>query len=99
MAHRKAGGTAANLRDSESKRLGVKLFGGQFAKGGNILIRQRGTRWVAGEGVGVGKDHTLFALKDGLVKFTYKKMRSFTGKLKKKTIINIEPIKKESKSK
>ena len=99
MAHRKAGGSADNLRDSESKRLGVKLFGGQTVRKGNILIRQRGTKYKAGEGVGIGRDHTLFALKDGVVKFTSKKIRSFTGKLKRKTIVNIDTVeaKKDTK--
>ena len=65
MAHKKGGGTTRNGRDSESKRLGVKVYGGQVINAGGIIIRQRGTRVHAGENVGVGKDHTLFALKDG----------------------------------
>ena len=69
MAHKKAGGSSRNGRDSESKRLGVKLFGGQSARAGNIIVRQRGTKWHAGAGVGMGKDHTLFALTDGCVTF------------------------------
>lgn len=69
MAHKKAGGSTRNGRDSESKRLGVKLFGGQAVKAGNILVRQRGTKFHAGYGVGLGKDHTLFAKVDGVVKF------------------------------
>ncbi|MBH9334762.1 50S ribosomal protein L27 [Pseudomonas aeruginosa] len=69
MAHKKAGGSTRNGRDSESKRLGVKLFGGQAVKAGNILVRQRGTKFHAGSGVGLGKDHTLFAKVDGVVKF------------------------------
>ena len=72
MAHKKAGGSTSNGRDSESKRLGVKLFGGQQAVAGNILVRQRGTRFHAGSNVGVGKDHTLFAKADGVVKFEVK---------------------------
>ena len=72
MAHKKAGGSTRNGRDSESKRLGVKLFGGQAAKSGNILVRQRGTRFHAGSNVGLGKDHTLFAKADGQVKFETK---------------------------
>ena len=72
MAHKKAGGSTRNGRDSESKRLGVKRFGGQVVKAGNILVRQRGTRYHAGEGVGIGKDHTLFAKVDGQVKFETK---------------------------
>ena len=68
MAHKKAGGSTRNGRDSESKRLGVKLFGGQAAKAGNILVRQRGTKFHPGTNVGLGRDHTLFALADGKVK-------------------------------
>ena len=69
MAHKKAGGSSRNGRDSESKRLGVKLFGGQNARAGNIIVRQRGTKWHPGDNVGLGKDHTLFALTDGQVAF------------------------------
>ena len=72
MAHKKAGGTTRNGRDSESKRLGVKVYGGQKINAGGIIVRQRGTRVHAGENVGVGKDHTLFALTDGTVKFAIK---------------------------
>lgn len=69
MAHKKAGGSTRNGRDSESKRLGVKRFGGQLVKAGNILVRQRGTRFHAGENVRVGRDHTLFATAEGKVEF------------------------------
>ena len=69
MAHKKAGGSTRNGRDSESKRLGVKRFGGQVVKAGNIIVRQRGTRYHAGDNVGCGKDHTLFATADGVVQF------------------------------
>ena len=69
MAHKKAGGSSRNGRDSESKRLGVKTFGGQEIKAGSIIIRQRGTRVHAGVNVGCGKDHTLFAKADGIVRF------------------------------
>ena len=72
MAHKKGVGSSKNGRESESKRLGLKVFGGQFAKAGNIIVRQRGTQHHAGENVGMGKDHTLFALVDGTVKFTRK---------------------------
>lgn len=72
MAHKKGVGSSKNGRESESKRLGVKLFGGQFAKAGNIIVRQRGTVHNPGENVGVGKDHTLFALVDGTVSFRKK---------------------------
>lgn len=72
MAHKKAGGSTRNGRDSESKRLGVKRFGGESVLAGNIIVRQRGTRFHAGDNVGIGKDHTLFALKDGKVQFDVK---------------------------
>ena len=72
MAHKKAGGSSRNGRDSQSKRLGVKLFGGQMAVAGNILVRQRGTRFHPGDNVGCGKDHTLFAKADGRVVFEIK---------------------------
>lgn len=72
MAHKKAGGSTRNGRDSESKRLGVKRFGGQLVKAGNILVRQRGTQFHAGENVGIGKDHTLFAKSTGHVVFETK---------------------------
>ena len=69
MAHKKAGGSSRNGRDSESKRLGVKKFGGESVLAGNIIVRQRGTKWYPGDNVGLGKDHTLFALCDGRVAF------------------------------
>ncbi|WP_225721485.1 50S ribosomal protein L27 [Candidatus Vallotiella sp. (ex Adelges kitamiensis)] len=72
MAHKKAGGSSRNGRDSQSKRLGVKIFGGQEINSGSIIVRQRGTRMHAGDNVGIGKDHTLFALIDGHVCFTIK---------------------------
>jgi large subunit ribosomal protein L27 len=73
MAHKKGVGSSKNGRESESKRLGVKIFGGQAAIAGNIIVRQRGTQHHPGVNVGIGKDHTLFALKDGLVEFRKKK--------------------------
>ena len=81
MAHKKAGGSSKNGRDSESKRLGVKRFGGEAVLAGNILVRQRGTRFHAGTNVGIGRDHTLFAKKDGNVKFERKgpKNRQFVS--------------------
>lgn len=77
MAHKKAGGSSRNGRDSEGRRLGVKLFGGQQANAGNILIRQRGTKVHPGAGVGIGKDHTLFATVDGMVTFRAKGDKQF----------------------
>ncbi|MDR0421483.1 MAG: 50S ribosomal protein L27 [Proteiniphilum sp.] len=80
MAHKKGVGSSKNGRESESKRLGVKIFGGETAKAGNILVRQRGTSHHPGENVGIGKDHTLFALTDGVVVFRKKKdNRSFVS--------------------
>ena len=72
MAHKKAGGSSRNGRDSAGRRLGIKLFGGQSVVAGNILARQRGTQWHPGQNVGIGKDHTLFALIDGKVQFNTK---------------------------
>ncbi len=80
MAHKKAGGSSRNGRDSAGRRLGVKKYGGEAVVAGNILVRQRGTKINAGAGVGVGRDHTLFALTDGAVKFTRRKGgRSFVS--------------------
>lgn len=72
MAHKKAGGSSRNGRDSAGRRLGVKKFGGERVISGNIIIRQRGTKWHPGDGVGIGKDHTIFAMRDGNVKFATK---------------------------
>ncbi|HRY32521.1 MAG TPA: 50S ribosomal protein L27 [Bacteroidales bacterium] len=73
MAHKKGAGSSSNGRESHSKRLGIKIYGGQFAKAGNIILRQRGTLHNPGPNVGIGKDHTLFALEDGIVEFRKKK--------------------------
>ena len=85
MAHKKAGGSTRNGRDSESKRLGVKRYGGQVVAAGNIIVRQRGTEFHPGENVGLGKDHTLFALVDGSVQFTIK------GEKRRRTV-SIVPV-------
>ncbi len=84
MAHKKGVGSSKNGRESESKRLGIKIFGGQYAKAGNILVRQRGTVHNPGENVGIGKDHTLFALVNGTVVFRKRKDN--------KSFVSIEPI-------
>jgi large subunit ribosomal protein L27 len=76
MAHKKAGGSSRNGRDSDGRRLGVKKFGGESVVGGNIIVRQRGTKWRPGRNVGVGKDHTLFALIDGTVQYKSSQGRS-----------------------
>lgn len=89
MAHKKAGGSAKNLRDSKPKFLGVKLGDGQDAKTGAIIVRQRGTRIEPGKNVGVGKDFTLFALADGKVKFRMKRKTRFNGKVVKKKVVDV----------
>ncbi|ABL72168.1 MULTISPECIES: 50S ribosomal protein L27 [Paracoccus] len=88
MAHKKAGGSSRNGRDSAGRRLGVKLYGGQLAVAGNIIVRQRGTTWWPGQNVGMGRDHTLFALTDGHV--TFKKG------LKGRTYISVLPANLEA---
>ncbi|HAR54978.1 TPA: 50S ribosomal protein L27 [Patescibacteria group bacterium] len=89
MAHVKAGGTAKNLRDSKPKMLGVKIYGGQKIKTGQIILRQRGQKYRAGQNVGMGTDHTLFAKRDGKVKFAQKQVRSSGINLKKATFVNV----------
>jgi large subunit ribosomal protein L27 len=85
MAHKKAGGSTRNGRDSHSKRLGVKRFGGELVNAGTIILRQRGTRWHAGENVGCGRDHTLFATENGTVEFVQKGAQN-------RTYVNIKPV-------
>ena len=85
MAHKKAGGSSRNGRDSEAKRLGVKRYGGQEVLAGNILVRQRGTQYHPGDNVGIGKDHTLFAKVDGIVKYEIK------GEFKRR-MVSVEPV-------
>ena len=89
MAHRKAGGTARNLRDSNPKYLGTKLYDGQAAQKGSVIIRQRGTKMLAGSNVMVGKDHTLFAVADGVVKFGSKRQTKFDGTVIRKKVVNV----------
>ena len=89
MAHRKAGGTAKNLRDSNPKYLGTKLYAGEKAQAGYVLVRQRGTRIVPGKNVGMGKDHTLFALKAGIVKFGTKRKQGFDNRVVVKKTVHI----------
>jgi large subunit ribosomal protein L27 len=90
MAHRKAGGSTELGRDSISKRLGVKIFGGQKIKKGNIIVRQRGTKFHCGKNVKRGEDDTIFSLKDGIVKFAFKKVPNFTGKLVRRRFVSVE---------
>lgn len=91
MAHKKAGGTAKNLTDSQAKYLGVKLYAGQVAKEGAIIVRQRGTKMVPGKNVGLGKDHTLFALTRGIVSFRNVRTTRFDGKKKVKSAVDVTP--------
>ena len=84
MAHKKGVGSSKNGRESESKRLGIKIFGGQMAKAGNIIVRQRGTVHNPGENMGMGSDHTLYALTDGIV--------TFTRKRNNKSFVSIQPV-------
>ena len=84
MAHKKAGGSSRNGRDSAGKRLGVKRFGGETVLAGNIIVRQRGTKWRPGAGVGLGKDHTIFAIVDGTV--------SFQTKAENRTYVSVVPM-------
>lgn len=90
MAHTKAGGSTRLGRDSQSQRLGVKLFGGQAVKTGNIIVRQRGSRMETGPGAALGKDHTVFATKAGKVKFTNRQVTKFSGRTVTRTIVSIE---------
>ena len=89
MAHKKAGGSTKNGRDSVAKRLGVKIYGGQACKAGNVLIRQKGTKYRAGDNVGMGNDFTLFALTDGEVKFFRKKVKRFDGRKYERTFVSV----------
>ncbi len=91
MAHKKAGGSTDNGRDSNAKRRGVKLYGGQVARPGNIILRQKGTKWFPGEGVSMGKDFTIFSTIEGQVTFTKKRQRKFNGQTHYDTIVNVYP--------
>ncbi|HTL39600.1 MAG TPA: 50S ribosomal protein L27 [Methylomirabilota bacterium] len=91
MAHKKAGGSTALGRDSQSKRLGIKKFGGQTAITGNIIVRQRGTKWHPGKNVRIGTDDTIYALSNGVVKFTSKKVKGFDGNLHLRKFVHILP--------
>jgi large subunit ribosomal protein L27 len=89
MAHKKAGGSTALGRDSVSKRLGVKIFGNQAVKKGQIIVRQKGTKYHPGKNVDIGGDSTLYSLADGLVQFQHKQVRKFHGNLRKTKIVNV----------
>lgn len=89
MSKTKAGGSTKNGRDSKSKRLGVKVFGGQAINAGGIIVRQRGTKFHAGDNVGMGRDHTLFALSTGEVKFTEKRLQKYDGRKFKDVLVHV----------
>ena len=89
MAHKKAGGTVKNFRDSNPKYLGTKLYAGEKTKVGSIIVRQRGTKILPGKNVGLGKDHTLFALKEGVVQFTSKRKIGFDGRRSRKKMAHV----------
>ncbi len=89
MATKKAGGSAKNLTDSNPKYLGIKMYAGEFANVGSVIVRQRGTRIMAGKNVGIGKDHTLFALKEGIVEYSRRRKRGFNAVTKVKKVVNI----------
>lgn len=92
MSHKKAGGSTSNVRDSVSKRLGVKIFEGQTVKAGGIIIRQRGTKFFPGKNTGLGKDHTIYSLIDGLVYFSEKALRKYDGRRFKDQLVNVKKL-------
>jgi large subunit ribosomal protein L27 len=91
MSHKKAGGSTKNGRDSRSKRLGIKLYAGQKVLAGGILVKQKGSQYFAGDNVGTGKDFTLFALKNGIVKFTEKRQTKYDGRVFRNRLVHIVP--------
>ncbi len=91
MSHKKAGGSSRNGRDSQAKRPGIKHFGGEFVSAGSILVRQKGTKWAAGENTGMGRDFTIFSTVDGNVKFTEKRVQKFDRSRSEKTFVNVIP--------
>ena len=93
MAHKKAGGSAKNLNDSNAKFLGVKLFAGEIAREGAIIVRQRGTKMVPGKNVGLGKDHTIFSLINGIVSFRTVRKMSFAGKTVERSAVDVTAAK------
>lgn len=90
MAHKKAGGSSRNGRDSNGQRLGIKRFGGETVQAGMILVRQRGTKYRPGKNVGLGKDHTIFALVDGAVSFGEVRRERYDGRTYRRTVVNVE---------
>ncbi len=92
MAHKKAGGSSKNGRDSQSKRRGVKRFGGESVRAGEILVRQKGTKFRVGNNVGIGRDFTIFATIDGTVEFSEKAVVRFDGRRYEKRFVNVKPV-------
>lgn len=92
MSHKKAGGSSKNGRDSNAKRLGVKLYAGQKVRAGSIIVRQKGNKFFAGENVDTGKDFTLFALKDGVIKFTEKRQKKYDGRVYRNRLVNVVTV-------
>ncbi len=90
MAHKKAGGSTKNGRDSNSKRLGMKLYAGQAVKSGNIIVRQRGTKFFPGKNTRLGKDYTIFATADGVINFSEKRLKKFNSQIHRDIFINVE---------
>ncbi len=93
MAHTKSGGSTSNVRDSNAQRLGIKIYGGEIAHPGNIIVKQRGTKFFPGRNVRMGKDDTIFATALGIVEFKRKKINTFTGAKKFRHIVSVLPIK------
>lgn len=91
MAHKKAGGSSKNGRDSKAKRLGLKAFGGQVVPAGSIIVRQRGTKFMPGTNVGLGRDHSIFALQEGIIAFRQKRIHKFDGRPQTQTFVSIVP--------
>ena len=91
MAHKASQGSTTNTRDSNAQRLGIKIFGGEMAKVGNVIVRQRGTGFHAGTGVSLGRDNTLFAAVTGRVAFNHRKVRGFDGQLHKRSFVSVKP--------
>ena len=89
MAHTKAGGTAKNLTDSNAQYLGIKLYAGEKAQPGSIIVKQRGTRILAGRNVAIGKDHSLYALTNGIVEYTEKRKHGFNNKILRKKVVHV----------
>lgn len=93
MAHKKAGGSTQNGRDSQSKRLGIKLFGGELAWPGKIIVRQKGTNWFPGKNVKMGRDFTIYAVTEGLVSFTQRRQKKFNGQTHYDSLVSVIPSK------